>query len=111
MATKANIVIDQGTTFNTNVDLTDENGDPLNLDDYTAKAQIRRWYTSATATDFTIETANGVIQLSMNAATTSNLTAQRYVYDVVLTSISSNTVTRVLEGYVTVNPRVTVANG
>jgi hypothetical protein len=111
MATKANIVIDQGTTFNTNVDLTDENGVPLNLDDYTAKSQIRRWYSSITATDFDVQTANGIIQLSMNAETTATLTAQRYVYDVVLTTVSSNVVTRVLEGYVTVNPRVTVANG
>jgi hypothetical protein len=110
MATKANIVIDQGTTFNTSIELTDESGYPLNLDSYTAKSQIRRWYTSTTATDFDIQTANGVVQLSMNAATTSSLTAQRYVYDVVLTSNADNSVVRILEGYVTVNPKVTVAN-
>ena len=42
MATKANISIDQGTTFTTEILLTDDNGDPLDLSAYTANAQIRK---------------------------------------------------------------------
>ena len=111
MATKANIVIDQGTDFNTSIDLSDDAGNPLDLSGYTAKSQIRRWYASTTATDFSVQITGGTVMLSMNAATSANLTAQRYVYDLILVSNASNNVTRVVEGYVTVNPRVTVSNG
>jgi len=68
MATKADIVIDQGTTFSTTLTLTDENGDLLNLSGYQANAQMRKWYTSTTATNFTtsINTTSSVITLSLS---------------------------------------------
>lgn len=106
MATKANISIDQGTDFRTTVDLTDEAGNPLDLSSYTAEAQMRRWYTSSTHTDFHTSINNGVIVLTMNSATTTSLTYDRYVYDVVLKD-SSNNISRVVEGIVSINPRVT----
>jgi len=105
MATKANISIDQGTSFNTTINLTDDSGNPLDLSAYTANSQMRRWYTSSNSINFGITLANGSIVLSMNSAITANLSYQRYVYDVVVTD-STNTVTRVVEGIVTVNPRV-----
>jgi hypothetical protein len=105
MATKANISIDQGTSFNTTINLTDDSGNPLDLSAYTANSQLRRWYTSSNSINFGIALANGSIILSMNSATTANLSYQRYVYDVIVTD-STNTVTRVVEGIVTVNPRV-----
>jgi hypothetical protein len=43
----------------------------------------------------------------MPSATTANTTAGRYVYDVKMTETSSSTVTRVVEGIVTVTPNVT----
>ena len=52
MATKANLVIDQGSTYSTTLNLTDENGDPLNLSGFTANSQIRKWYTSSNSTSF-----------------------------------------------------------
>ena len=111
MATKANITIDQGTTFTTQVDLTDENDDPIDLTAYTANAQIRRWYTATSAAAvFTANTgtntAAGILTLSLTAAQTANLEYGRYVYDVNVTD-ASNTVTRILEGIVMVTPRVT----
>lgn len=108
MATKANLVIDQGSTFSTNLTLTDENGDPLVLTGYTANSQIRRWYTStnASATFATsINVNNSVITLSLTANQTSNLTFGRYVYDVELSDGSE--VSRIVEGIVTVTPQVT----
>ena len=48
----------------------------------------------------------GLITLSMNSYTTSELTAPRYLYDLVLKS-ANNVVSRLLEGYITVNPSVT----
>lgn len=108
MATKANLVIDQGTTFSTDLTLTDENGDPLNLNGYTANSQIRKWYTSSNAAvtfSTSINTQIGVISLSLTANQSGNLTAGRYVYDV---EINNGTeVSRVVEGIVTVTPQVT----
>ena len=44
--------------------------------------------------------------LSLSANVTGNLEAGRYVYDVVVHD-AANTITRVVEGIVTVNPQVT----
>jgi hypothetical protein len=108
MATKANLVIDQGSTFSTDLSLQDENGDPLSLNGYTSNSQIRKWYTSSNpAAIFTtsINVQSGVITLSLSATDTSNLVSGRYVYDVEITD--NETVSRVVEGIVTVTPQVT----
>lgn len=109
MATKANLVIDQGTTFSVELNLTDDNGDVLNLEGFTANAQMRKWYTSSNATSFTtsVNTYYGVITLSLSANQTNILTAGRYVYDVELSDPVSNTVSRIVEGIVTVTPQCT----
>ena len=110
MATKANLVIDQGSTFSTDLNLTDENGDALNLIGYTANSQIRKWYTSINAAaSFTtsINTSSGVITLSLTSAQTSNLVSGRYVYDVEINDTASGEVSRIVEGIVTVTPQVT----
>jgi hypothetical protein len=106
MATKANINIDQGTTFNTVIQLTDNSGNPLDLSMYTAQAELRTTYASINSISFNIATSNGQIQLSLDANTTGILTRPRYVYDVVVFD-SSNNVTRVLEGVAYVDQRVT----
>jgi hypothetical protein len=106
MATKANINIDQGTTFNTIVSLTDDSGNPLDMTGYTGQGELRTSYASINAISFNVGLSNGQIQLSLDANTTSNLTRSRYVYDVVLTD-SSNNITRVLEGVAYIDQRVT----
>ena len=108
MATKANLVIDQGTTYYVELDLTDQNGDPLDLAAYSVTSQIRKWYTSSTpaATFNASVVLPSKITLNLTEAQTSNLVAGRYVYDVEARS-TSNTVSRVLEGIVTVTPQVT----
>lgn len=107
MATKANLVIDQGATFSTDLTLTDENGDMLLLSGYTANSQLRKWYTSSNAVSFTtnINTSSGVISLSLTSNQTSNLVAGRYVYDVEISD--GSTISRVVEGIITVTPNVT----
>lgn len=110
MATKANLVIDQGSTFSTDLNLTDENGDVLNLIGYTANSQIRKWYTSENpAASFTtsINTTSGVITLSLTSTQSGNLVAGRYVYDVELQDTASGEYSRIVEGIVTVTPQVT----
>jgi len=108
MAIKANITIDQGTDFSTEIDVLDENGDVVDLTGYSGAAQMRKHYTSSTSTAFNvaINASGGTVTLSMNAATSANVTAGRYVYDCELTS-SGNTVSRLVEGIVTVTPQVT----
>jgi hypothetical protein len=108
MATKANLVIDQGSTYSVNLDLTDENGDILDLTGYVANSQIRKWYTSSNpAATFTtsINVASGELTLSLSANQTSNLVAGRYVYDVEIDQ--NGIVSRIVEGIVTVTPQVT----
>lgn len=108
MATKANLVIDQGATYSTSITITDDNDNIYNLTGYTGAAQMRKHYTSSNATSFSVslEAQTGVVTLSLTAGQTANLVAGRYVYDVEITS-SSNVVSRILEGIVTVTPNVT----
>ena len=108
MAIKANIVIDQGTTFQTTINVTDNNDDIVNLTGYTGAAQLRKHFTSTTSYAFAvaISPAIGTVTLSMTANSTANVVAGRYVYDCELTD-TNGAVTRLLEGIVTVTPGVT----
>jgi hypothetical protein len=108
MAIKANLLIDQGSDFSTEIDVLDDNGDPVVLTGFTGAAQMRKHYTSSTSTAFnvSINASEGTVTLSMNAAMSSTVTPGRYVYDCELTS-SSNVVSRLVEGIVTVTPQVT----
>jgi hypothetical protein len=108
MATRVNIVIDQGTDFETSINLTDSNGAQLDLTDMTAASQIRKTHSSSNAVNFTTALANatGTLSLSLNNSVTANMSSGRYVYDVELTD-GSNVVSRILEGVVTVTPEVT----
>jgi hypothetical protein len=107
MASKANLIIDQGTTFTTTITVTDDDGTALDLTDYTGAAQIRKHYTSSNSVNFSVSitAATGEVTLSLTANATANIVAGRYVYDCELTN--SGTVSRVLEGIVTVTPQVT----
>lgn len=108
MASKANITIDQGTTFSTDLNLTDEYGDGLDLSGYTANSQMRKWYTSSNAAaTFTavVNTQTAAVTLSLTANQTGSITAGRYVYDVEITN--GTTTSRIVEGIVTVTPQVT----
>ena len=109
MAIISNLTIDQGSTFSVDIDVTDADGDALNLTNYTVKGQMRKTYTSSTATTFVSEITNatgGVVTISLTATATNALKAGRYVYDVEITSPTS-VVTRIVEGQVEVTPGVT----
>ena len=68
-----------------------------------ASTRTRTNLTSVIATD----AASGVVALEMTATQTAALDAERYVYDVEITQTSTGTVTRVIEGLITVRPNVT----
>jgi len=109
MAAFSEIVIEQGATFNTTINVEDTAGAAINLYGYTANSMMRKSYYSSSATIITSTvtgTANGEVTLRVTAANTATLTPGRYVYDVIITSPTS-VVTRVVEGIVTVLPSVT----
>lgn len=108
MAIKANLQIDQGADFSTEIDVLDDDGEVVDLTGYTGAAQMRKHYTSTTSVAFgvAINASGGTVTLTMNAATSANVVYGRYVYDCELTS-SGNTVSRLVEGIVTVTPQVT----
>jgi len=108
MATRVNIIIDQGTDFSTAINLTDSSGVDLNLTGYSAASQIRKTHSSSNSTAFTctLTTANSTLTLVLNNSVTAAMSAGRYVWDAELTD-GSGTISRILEGMVTVTPEVT----
>ena len=107
MATKLNLFIDQGTDFTTTIEVADEEGVPIDLSNYTGRAQMRKHYTSTAYNSFNVTgNSNGVITVSMNSATTANIAGGRYVWDLELAT-PGNIVSRIVEGIVTINPEVT----
>lgn len=107
MASRVNIIIDQGTSFVTKFNFTDDNDDPIDFTTYTANSQIRKSYTSSTAYNFTVGLSNnGVVTLSMSSNTTSTITAGRYLYDLEVQD-STGIRSRLVEGIVTVTPEIT----
>lgn len=111
MAAVANYVIDQGTTFSSAVTVKGNDGNPLDLTGYTASAKMALGYTSTRTrttitTTFDADRTTGVITLSLTATQTAALDAPaRYVYDLDITA-SDSTVTRIIEGLITVRPNV-----
>jgi hypothetical protein len=115
----AELTIDQGTTFDAVLDLTNDDGTPLNLantgnGEPVFTSQIRKsYYSSAPTANITVSiltpNTNGQVRLTMTAAATANVRAGRYLYDLKMLRYdsNSNTTIRVVEGIVTVTPQVT----
>ena len=112
MAAIANLSIDQGASFSSDVTVKDANNNAFNLTGYTAAAKMAKGYASTrTRTTITAtisgDPTTGVVTLSMTAADTASLDAERYVYYLEITQTSTGTVTRVIEGIISVRPQVT----
>ena len=109
MATVSNIVIDQGTTFSLDINLTNDDASAKDLTNYTVASQMRKSYEASAATSFTcVKVDNtGEVTISLTASQTAALKPGRYVYDVEITGTSPVETLRVLEGLVTVTPEVT----
>ena len=113
MAAIANLIIDQGANFSSDITVKDANGNAFDLTGYTTEAKMAKGYastrtrttiTSAVASDAT----TGVVSLTLTSTKTAALDApERYVYDVEITQTSTGTVTRVIEGIITTRPNVT----
>lgn len=104
------LTVDQGTDFETTLDLTGDDNAPINVAGYIFTSQIRKSYYSSNATANMVVTiadaANGNLVITMNSSVTANITAGRYLYDVKMKD-TANVVTRVVEGIITISPQVT----
>ena len=104
-----NFIIDQGATFTRQLTVK-ENNSVMDLTGYSVASKMRSTHDSGTVVGtFTcsITTAtSGIITMAMTASTTAAIEEGIYVYDLEITS-GSGTVTRLLQGEVTVNPEVT----
>lgn len=102
------LTIDQGSTFQASVNLANDDETPIDVTGYTFKSQIRKSYYSTTSTAnlnvTVVEAVNGKLVLSLPSDQTANIKAGRYLYDLKMTS--GNTITRVIEGIITVTPQV-----
>ena len=109
MSKRLDLFIDQGTTYSNTVTLTDGNNNPIDITSYAnGQSLIKKWYTSQNLVPFSvsINTGSSSVTLSLTSNATANIKSGRYVYDVDLLS-NTGTVTKVLEGIVTINPSVT----
>ncbi len=110
MAVLSNLSVDQGADFSAEIVVQDSTGTVANLTGYTGAGQIRKTYSSTTATNFVVTIVSvlqGILSISLSNSVTNGMKAGRYVYDVEITKTSNGEKTRVVEGQITINPGVT----
>jgi len=104
-----NFTLEQGATFNRILTL-QENSAAMNLSGYSVASKFRSTHDSSTVVgtfSCTITDASaGKLTLSMTNSATSAIEEGIYVYDLEITS-GAGSVTRVLQGKITVSPEVT----
>lgn len=111
-----NFTIDQGSDLTLPIEIKNDDDSVFDLTDYTARMQIRQ-YVNSTSTEDELTTANGritisqpstyyVISLIFPNATTEAYTFNTAVYDLEIID-SSSTVTRILQGKITLSKEVT----
>jgi hypothetical protein len=109
MAIYANISIDQGADFSTQITVEDATGYGADLTGYNIFGQIRKTYSSTNKVDFVCSHVNageGIIQIKLVNSVTNSMKPGRYVYDVEVVSPAGE-ITRVVEGQVSITPGVT----
>ncbi len=121
MAAEYKLDIDQGSTFSVELTIKDSSGSAIDITGRTFTGQIRSIYSAATViatftcaiTDATAGkmtfslTAAETAAITVDAATGTERTKTRYIYDIEMTN--GSTVTRILQGNVDISPEVTRA--
>lgn len=108
MAQRSDIFIDQGSDFSTTIPVTDDDGNPVDVQGlgYTANAHFKKTYSSSNTFNFDVSLSTTNIIISLSGNTSANIAAGRFVYDIKLWD-SSNNPLRVAEGIVHLTPQVT----
>jgi hypothetical protein len=109
MSSSLDIFIQQSATFSQDFDLTDSDGQALDLSSYTGKSQMRKDPEATTAYEFgvSLDEANSILTISMSAANTALISPGKYLYDVLIMTSGNTVVHRVISGVATVTPDIT----
>ena len=102
---RLNLFADQGATFSNNVVAT-ANGTPWNLTGFSAAGNIKKTYLDDDYIALSIsisDPTSGVLNLSLDALTTSEADPGRYLYDVIITS-PTGVATKLVEGLFVLSP-------
>jgi hypothetical protein len=118
MATSANLLIQQGTTYSARIAVKGSDSLPINLSGYSTRGTSRHSHGS---TGVLIDLApvvvsgspanweslaSGLVDIALSAASTASLPVAQGVYDVEMFN-DAGTVTRILQGKVLISPEVT----
>lgn len=110
MAQKAHLQMEQGADFAAQIELQSYVGANYDLSTCTITSEMRKSWTSTVSYPFdcsVANAANGAFIISMKWEDTSNIDPGRYLYDVILHDVPSNTKIRAIEGTVHVTPGIT----
>ena len=110
MPQSTSLTVGQGETFKILVSITDQTNAPIDLTLRQFSGSVRETYSSEdVSTDFNFEKitpyTSGSLYVSLPPASSSLLSSQDYVYDILL--VSESVVRRIVEGKFTVRPSVT----
>ena len=109
MSTVSNLFVDQGSYFSKFLTVYGSSGVVIDLTGYTVASQMRKSSGSSVAyvlPCLITDTIAGRIKIRLDAASTENIPAGRYMYDVEITDPTGEKL-RVLEGIVTIIPQIT----
>ena len=107
-----NIDITRGTNFDVSMTLKSATNTPINVTNYTFKAQIRRKASTGVSAEFTITKTNasgGVIKLALTKSQTQSLPNGKLKYDLVAND--GTEVKQYITGTITVSDTVTDTTG
>jgi hypothetical protein len=113
MAGWLDLQIDQGSDFSASVILTDEaTGAAMNLDGYQVASKAKTSYLASNVSfSFTSSISNAIsgnISLSLASSNTANIAPGDYYFDIVIKAPpAANTITKFLEGIVSIRPGYT----
>lgn len=111
MALYEELQIDQASTFEYTITLSNPNGTGFDLTSYNAVGQLKRNYSSSTSVSFSISyntpATDGKVRLYLSDEVTAAMKAGHYVWDVVIENAAGEKF-RVIEGIAEVNPAVTL---
>jgi hypothetical protein len=108
--TSINFTLEKGTDFEAELNLTENDGSPLNLMGYIGSAKIRKYPTSPRYKPFTItfiDRERGRVKISLSNTLTIGLESGRNYYDMFLTD-GMGKVRKVIEGNIIVNESATL---
>jgi hypothetical protein len=111
MATKTNIIVDQGATFSVLLTIRNAQGQTYDLTNKQVYATFKKSYTTASGHAFETELINeaaGQVLIRSSAEQTALYEPGRYVYDIIVADEQGKKF-RAIEGQLTVTPGVTLS--